>query len=473
MKIASVVVGRRTVLVVAVLGAVAASMLLTALSPRVYRAEATVLLRDGSNAAVEAQLIGSGVIRFGVGQRLGIETLPPPARVTSRSGTQVVSIVVRSGHAATAAVVANTYAATYIDLRGPAPDISDFEDAVADLEEQIATLRIAIDNIDNATVTNPDDKVPRDLFVARLSHLELQLATLEADPTSLGDIDIVPAATIDEKATPPGKAEEPRPARTAGLAALAGLLIGVIAIGVAERSNDALRDVSELNAIRRRVPVIGQIPHDAALQIRPSVGRRRVDDTSYTSIHGLRDEVLLIGLEPPMRVIQVCAAAPGAGATTIATELAIALSEYSSVALIDLDLRSPEIHHMVGLHNPIGMVDNLDSHPIDLTLFPIQEGLDVIAAGRPPSSPLAVLSRVRLDTMMNEMRDRYDIVVIDSPDLESYGDATMIARLVDAVIVVARVGHTSTSLIRSACHELDSANARIMGFVINDMPTRR
>ncbi|MEK7422521.1 MAG: CpsD/CapB family tyrosine-protein kinase [Actinomycetota bacterium] len=461
--------GRRSILVTAVVCAVGASLLLSATYNRVYQAEATLLLRDDLEPRDEAVLLGSESVRSSVAQFLGVDELPPRATIEPREGTQLIRIVVRSGDARTAAIVANAYADTYIDLRGTGPDTSDYDAALADLRASITGTTEAIAAINEQGELSADNELLRQLYADQLDALEQQLADLLADPTSLGEVDLVAAATYDTKATVPGSPERPQMLRAALLAAAAGLVIGLLAMFIGTRSDDTLRRPDDLAAIRRKIPIIGRIPHDPALRRRPALHRRRLDDTSLTAVHAMRDEVLFLGLDRTLRVIQVCGAARDAGATTIATELALALSEYSSVVLVDLDLRSPEIHRMVGVDDSIGMVDNLDAESIDMTLHPVQERLAVITAGKPPVQPLGLLSRMRLDAMMGELRDRFDVVVLDTPDLGTYGDSTMIARLADAVILVTRRGHTSTAAVRSACRELERVKAEILGFVVNDL----
>jgi polysaccharide biosynthesis transport protein len=471
MKLPRFVVSRRSIVATAVFSAVIASLLLTATYDRVYRAEAVLLMRDDVDVAKEVVLMRSLPMRAAVAHRLGAEGAPEPT-IERRGSTQQLSIVVRSGDPATAAAVANAYADAYIEYRGTTPDTSAYDRAMADLDASLVVAQHAIDTIESRRDVygnlTPDDQLLRQLFAAQLADLEVQVDALRNDPASLVNAQQLPAATVQTKATLPGEPVEPRVVRSALIAALAGLLIGIIAIVIAERNDDTLRHTNDLLAIRRRMPIIGRIPHDPSLQRRPVNHRRRIDDASVSSVHLMRDEVLFLGLEPPTRVIQVCGASPGSGATTIATELALALSDYSSVVLVDLNLRSPDIHHVLGVDDSIGLVDNLDTESIDMTLYPVEERLAVITAGRPPAQPLGMLSRVRLDMMMAELRDRYDVVVLDTPDLQTYGDSTMIARLADAVIVVTRLGVTPTSAVRNACRELERVRATIMGFVVND-----
>jgi polysaccharide biosynthesis transport protein len=461
--------GRRSIIVTGVVCAALTALLLSSTYPRVYSSVATLLLRDDLDVRDEAVFIESEAMRDHVAERLGVDSLPPPATAITFSDAQLVEIVIESGDAITAATVANAYAESYIELREPIPDPVGYESAMADLRQSITGTTETIAALDAKGELSPEDQLLREIFVEQLADFEQQLDTLEGDPDRLGEVEMVPAATIDDPASVPGSPDTPKVVRLVLLAAAAGLVIGLIAWAILNRLDDTLRRPNDVAALRRRTPIIGRIPHDPSLQRRPATTRRRIDDTSLTSVHALRDEVLFLGLDEAIRVIQVCGASKGAGATTIATELALALSEYSTVALVDLDLRSPNIHRMVGFEGGPGLVDVLDDEPIDMTLHPVNERLAVIGAGRPPARPLGLLSRVRLDTMVDELRDRFDVVVLDTPDMAEFGDSTMIARLADAVIVVTRLGHTSAAEARSACRELDRVRAPILGFVVNDI----
>jgi capsular exopolysaccharide synthesis family protein len=151
-----------------------------------------------------------------------------------------------------------------------------------------------------------------------------------------------------------------------------------------------------------------------------------------------------------------------------AVNLALTLSEsyHRRVLLVDGDLRSPSIHRLFGVETASGLDEGLrDDRERKLTLVEVSPQLTLLPAGRPDSDPMSVLTSTRMRMVLDEAREKFDWVIVDTPPLGLLPDAHLLARMVDGTVLVVAAGCTSyQSAARAA--ELLGRN-RILGVVLN------
>lgn len=169
-----------------------------------------------------------------------------------------------------------------------------------------------------------------------------------------------------------------------------------------------------------------------------------------------------------LKVLMVASPLPGDGKTLTAVNLALTLSEsyHRRVLLVDGDLRSPSIHRLFGVENVSGLDEGLrDDRERKLTLVEVSPQLTLLPAGRPDSDPMSVLTSTRMRMVLDEAREKFDWVIVDTPPLGLLPDAHLLARMVDGTVLVVAAGCTSyQSAARAA--ELLGRN-RILGVVLN------
>lgn len=169
-----------------------------------------------------------------------------------------------------------------------------------------------------------------------------------------------------------------------------------------------------------------------------------------------------------LKVLMVASPLPGDGKTLTAVNLALTLSEsyHRRVLLVDGDLRSPSIHRLFGVDNVSGLDEGLrDDRERKLTLVEVSPQLTLLPAGRPDSDPMSVLTSSRMRMVLDEAREKFDWVIVDTPPLGLLPDAHLLARMVDGTVLVVAAGGTSyQSAARAA--ELLGRN-RILGVVLN------
>jgi protein-tyrosine kinase len=164
----------------------------------------------------------------------------------------------------------------------------------------------------------------------------------------------------------------------------------------------------------------------------------------------------------------IASAMAGEGKTLTAANLALTLSESfrRRTLLIDADLRRPTVHKVLDIANMSGLNDVLDA-PEDckLTIIETSPRLSVLPAGRPNPDPMSGLTSDRMRSIISEAAAKFEWVVIDTPPIELLPDASLLAEMVDAVVLVIGAGRTPYKSIERAVNAI--GRKRIAGIVLN------
>jgi len=273
------------------------------------------------------------------------------------------------------------------------------------------------------------------------------------------------------------------------LGMLTGFLAGAAFVVMRERGDRSLRQpgdaqsclgVSELGVVpsgttglRRRLP-------------RRLASRRAAGDFALvTWEHGLTPiaesfravvaSVILAGENGSRpRVVVVSSPHAGEGKTTVAVNLAIALSEINQrVLLIDADLRKPCLHEIFCLDNQIGLTGVLTGRTSPWASSGALEGthisgLNVLPGGCSPDRAPRLLYSPRLGELLRAVRLQFDTVLIDTPPVLAMPDARVIARLADSVVLVVRANRTTREAAAAACQRFADDGTLVLGAVLND-----
>jgi protein-tyrosine kinase len=172
--------------------------------------------------------------------------------------------------------------------------------------------------------------------------------------------------------------------------------------------------------------------------------------------------------ERGLRVIMVTSALPGEGKTLTAANLALTLSEsyQRRVLLIDADLRRPSVHQLFALPSLSGLSDGLRSaEDRKLTLVEVSSHLTVLPAGRPDPDPMSVLTSSRMQYVLDEAREKFDWVIVDTPPVGLMPDAHLLAAMVDGAVLIVGAGMSPHRSVAKAAEVI--GRDRILGVVLN------
>jgi capsular exopolysaccharide synthesis family protein len=169
-----------------------------------------------------------------------------------------------------------------------------------------------------------------------------------------------------------------------------------------------------------------------------------------------------------VRTVTVTSALPSEGKTLTATNLALTLSESyrRRVLLIDADLRRPRMREMFGLPVSAGLTDALTSARGDrLPVHHITSNLWVLAAGRMVPDPMSLLVSPSMKQLLEDARDSFDWVIVDTPPIAILPDANLLSAMIDTALLVVSARSTPYPMVQRAVEAIGAQ--RILGVVLN------
>jgi capsular exopolysaccharide synthesis family protein len=180
--------------------------------------------------------------------------------------------------------------------------------------------------------------------------------------------------------------------------------------------------------------------------------------------------------DTPYKRLLVTSGGPGEGKTTVAVSIATTLAQGGQkVCIVDCDLRRPRMHRIFDRAGDIGLMNAvLGECGIDDVAKPtVVPNLYCIPCGPIPPSSADVLTSDKFNALLDELSQKFDRVVLDSPPIVAVTDSAILSTLVDGVIVVIRAFNTSVGLSRTALRLLRDVDAPIAGAVLNAVNLER
>jgi capsular exopolysaccharide synthesis family protein len=183
----------------------------------------------------------------------------------------------------------------------------------------------------------------------------------------------------------------------------------------------------------------------------------------------LRTQIFHAAQRRRVQIIVVTSSIAGEGKTSTALNLAwaIAQSKEKRILLVDSDLRRPNVASYLNLRPEVGFNDvlNGECEALRAVVRVADHELYVLPVSRESLNPTELLSSERLDETLEELRDYFDFILIDSPPVAPFADARLLANHADAVTMVVRAGAAPYATVERAIEALPSG--RILGVVLN------
>lgn len=170
------------------------------------------------------------------------------------------------------------------------------------------------------------------------------------------------------------------------------------------------------------------------------------------------------------KVIAVSSSAQSEGKSITAANLALSFAQAGQrVILIDCDLRKPKVARLLDISAENGLVNVLmDVNLLEKSICPYEDTtLDVLLCGAIPPNPSELLGSVRMKELIMFLREQYDYVVLDTPPINVVTDAVVLRSVVDGYLFVVRANQSERGEILHALDQLDYAQAKVLGFVLN------
>lgn len=187
----------------------------------------------------------------------------------------------------------------------------------------------------------------------------------------------------------------------------------------------------------------------------------------------LRTNIQFTNIDKTMKSIVITSPNPLEGKSTVAVNLAVTIANNDNkVLLIDCDLRKPRVHKFFELKNRAGLTTVLAKnrdYKANIQSTGIKK-LDLLASGPIPPNPAELLGSKKVKVLLEELKEDYDIVILDSPPVGLVTDAAILSTLADGVILVCAVEETIIEEAKEAKSLLDKVKANILGVVMNKIP---
>lgn len=313
------------------------------------------------------------------------------------------------------------------------------------------------------------------------SEVESTQTLLDAYTEKLNEVSLIPQAgqrTLNELNLPSiGAFYGPKLAPyLLGGAAVGFILLSGLAV-LMDLADRSYRNPEEI-AKDLGVTVLGHIPVMDISKVKKSI---KEVDASVTSIHHSKGRVseayrsVRTGLYfspggQKLKVIQVTSPVPGDGKSTLSSNLAVSMAQSGRrVLLIDADFRRPRIAKIFGIDSEVGMAtaiagkaeleDAIHQGPV--------ANLCVMPGGKRPNNPAELLSSQRFADMVDLLREKFDMIVIDTPPLLAVSDPGAVAGVVDGVVMTMRLRRNVKPLAMRATSILEAVGAKLLGVVVN------
>ena len=185
----------------------------------------------------------------------------------------------------------------------------------------------------------------------------------------------------------------------------------------------------------------------------------------------LRTNLEFSSVDNPLKSMLVTSSSPSEGKSMTTANLAVVYAQQGlKVLLIDADLRKPTVHYTFRLDNLRGLSNILvNEATIEDTAYSTGIGnLDVISSGPIPPNPSELLGSKRMEGLIREASNSYDLIIFDTPPVLAVTDAQILGNVVDGTILVVRSGQTEYELAIKAKEALEPAKAKLLGTVLND-----
>jgi polysaccharide biosynthesis transport protein len=261
--------------------------------------------------------------------------------------------------------------------------------------------------------------------------------------------------------------------------AIAGLMVGVGLAMLREFTDTRMRSADDIKNVLG-LTIMGIVPHiqtGRTQSDRGTVVHHEPMSDVAESYRTVRTALYFGAGGGSVRTLLITSPAPGDGKTTLASNLAIAMTQAGNrVVLLDCDFRKPTQHRIFQLDKRHGLSNVLAG---ELTLEQaIQHpkaipGLSVVPCGPIPANPSEILNSQGFADVLAKLSEQYDQVLIDSAPVLPVTDSRILAASCDAVILAVRAEKTTRPAATLAREHLLSVGGRVLGVVVNDVPRRK
>lgn len=280
----------------------------------------------------------------------------------------------------------------------------------------------------------------------------------------------VGGAVIADLAGVPPMPVQPRPTLTLALALILGLMVGIGGAFLLEAMDNSVETPEEVKQATG-LPTLSIVS-----KTRPELTQDHILDlmssrrSAAEAIRTLRSNLKFLSVDKPLHCLLITSALPGEGKTFTAAALAISFAQAGQrVIFVDADLRHPSIHRRFGIDNDVGLTSVLvGGARLDEVLYPSPlQNIWFLPTGPLPPNPAELLDTEAMRQLLKQLKERADLVILDTPPVLVVTDPTVLASQVDGILIVTEAGHTPREALAKTKEQLDLAQGHVLGVILN------
>lgn len=343
---------------------------------------------------------------------------------------------------------------------------------VSEAQAEVVSSKARLDRRSRQIASSREKQVELDRLEREVqSNKELYEAFLtkfkEADLSSSGSQ--VASARIIDRALPPRAPIHPQKQRIVLMWTLGGLFLGFGLAFLREQLDTTFKNGYQVES-KLALPLFGVL--QTADKSVSGVERHYIENTRSVfseSINHIRTGLMYSNVDNPPKVIVITSSVQSEGKTTLASNLALSYAQMGKTLLVDADLRRPRIKHIIANGVKTGLVDYVAgaaSFDDCVKQDQRQENLFILNSGTAPPNPLELLASKRLRDLLNELRDQFDHIIVDTAPVLPASDAVVLGQSCDALLLAIQSDRTTHHMARDAIKRLTASKVHVTGLVL-------
>lgn len=253
------------------------------------------------------------------------------------------------------------------------------------------------------------------------------------------------------------------------LGAVVGLIFGVGIAFFLEYLDTSIKSLEDVEKYLQ-VPVLAVIPKDISL-----LHRERGSSPDAEAYRILRTNIEFNRKNPENNVLTVVSGGAGEGKSTTLMNLSCICAQGGYTTLmIDADLRRPRLHTFFGINNSVGLTNFLTTDLMleDVILQTPVDNLYFMPSGILPTDASGILNSRRMSELIQDVKQRFDLIFVDSPPILGVSDAAVIASEVDLSIIVVQHRKLPRNMLLRVKQSIENVGGNILGVVLNNVDIR-
>ncbi|MDF5707845.1 MAG: polysaccharide biosynthesis tyrosine autokinase [Nostoc sp. S4] len=303
----------------------------------------------------------------------------------------------------------------------------------------------------------------------------LKLLQSKLEEARIAEAQLVGNIRIVEAAKPATSPTFPKLSLVLMLAIVLAIILAISVVLLIEAMDNTLYDTDEAEEILEKIPILATLPSLPAKTLSLEPAETFLDDIGLVEPYRMLLKTLEFRSSKKLRSIVISSTKSGEGKSVVVSHLAAVSAMLSRRTLIiDADLRRPMQHKLFNLDPKPGITDAIAGHRSLLDAVQIRdiENLSVLTCGKAHPRPSQLLDSETMRSLIAEAIAKYDLVIIDTPPLNTSADAATLGRYSDGVVLITRPNFTLKELLRKAVSELTHNQIPILGVVVNGMTTQ-